>query len=250
MSKENNYQSGRLMELEGLRGIASIIVVIFHALVIFYPVMFYGITSGWSPVQHIWFENNLFGGILSAFSSGAFAVGIFFVLSGFVLTIGYFQTNDDSIIRKMAAKRYIRLMFPALASVLIVWLIMTLGFASGKEQAELITQAGSSSSLWNFKPDILLALNQGVWQIFSSIIGQDMYNPALWTMLYEFSGSFLAFATVLLFGRAKHRWLVYGLLFIVLYDTWYVGFISGMMMADIYVHKINVFKSLIAQIVA
>ncbi len=34
--------SGRLLALEGLRGVAAIVVVIFHALLIFYEYMIFG----------------------------------------------------------------------------------------------------------------------------------------------------------------------------------------------------------------
>ena len=45
----------RLPELEGLRALAAIVVVVFHALLMFYPAMFYG-AEAYRSVHHIHFE--------------------------------------------------------------------------------------------------------------------------------------------------------------------------------------------------
>ena len=244
MSKEGDGDSGRLTELEGLRGLAAVAVVIFHSLVIFYPVMFYGVISGWSPVQHLRIEDNLFGNPLMFFASGAFAVAIFFVLSGFVLSYGFFSTKKESVVRRIAAKRYLRLMLPALVSVILAWSMMSLGLTDGKTHADVITQAGPSSSLWGFLPNIFTAMSQGVWGVFSSVISTGLYNPVLWTMLYEFWGSFAVFAVILLFGGAKHRWIIYCLLALASFNTWYLGFLTGMVLADLYANRQQIFSSL------
>lgn len=230
------------MELEGLRGLAAIAVVVFHALVIFYPTMFYGIGHPFSPIQHMRFEDNVFNNPLSVFFSGAFAVAIFFVLSGFVLTIGFFQKDDDRIIKKLAAKRYLRLMIPALTSILIIWLVLQLGMDKGKGAAEAITHAGSSTSLWAFNTSFFDAIQQGVWGIFTKTLETFHYNPVLWTMQFEFIGSFMVFAVALLFGRSRHRWLVYFFILLFTWKTWYFGFIIGMIFADLYSHKQHLFK--------
>lgn len=72
--------SGRLLALEGLRGVAAIVVVIFHALLIFYEYMIFGPSA--TSVQHMPLEDNLFASPLRIFFAGTFAVAIFFVLSG------------------------------------------------------------------------------------------------------------------------------------------------------------------------
>lgn len=240
----------RLMELEGLRGIAAVMVVAFHALVVFYPALFYGSNHPFAPVQHTSLESSLFGNPLGFIFSGAFAVAIFFVLSGFVLTIGFFQTKNVAIIRKLAMKRYLRLMLPALASVLLVWIVLALGLNHGKESAEAITQAGSSSSLWNFHPNLLDAFLQGTSSVFLFDLGAMHYNPVLWTMRYEFIGSFMIFAVVLLFGRLKYRWIIYGALALMMWNSWYLGFIVGMVLADLYATKPDFYKARAAKIVA
>ena len=47
--------------------------------------------------------------------NGSFWVDIFFILSGFVLTIGYFKKRDVKAIIGGTVKRYARLLIPVLA---------------------------------------------------------------------------------------------------------------------------------------
>lgn len=128
-------------------------------------------------------------------------------------------------------------MLPALVSIMIVFVILSLHLHQSKASTELITQSGASSTLWQFEPNIFVALNQGLWQIFTTTLDARHYNPVLWTMQYEFIGSFLVFGFLLLFGTAKHRWIAYIILVLVFMNTWYMGFVIGMIFADLYAHK-------------
>lgn len=227
----------RLLELEGLRGFAAIAVAFFHAILIFWCYAIYGKEAS-GGIQNMRFEDNLYGNPFFGLYSGIFAVAIFFVLSGFVLSVGYFSTGKIEIIQKLAAKRYIRLMLPALASVMIAWLLITIGL-SHNPQAFAITHSVWLSGEWNLVPNFFEALWQGTWAIFT--IGQPLftsgpvsYNPVLWTMLYEFVGSFIVFGTVGLFGKLQKRWIVYLFLVLLTFQTWYLGFVIGMVLADQY----------------
>ena len=235
-------KANRFTELEGLRAIAAAIVVFYHAALIFYPGFFYGVGNSWAPVQNMRFEDNLYQHPLAGLMSGTFAVGIFFVLSGFVLSIGYFKKKDSSVISKLAAKRYLRLMVPAAASVMIAWAVMTLGWSRSMNEVSAVTHSGWLSHLWNVSPDFFRALYQGTVASFTA--GEVYYNPVLWTISQEFIGSFLVFGVALLFSSSKYRWVVYGVLLYVLSNGWLLGFITGMILADLYVHKEVVFKKL------
>ena len=224
--------SGRLLALEGLRGVAAIVVVIFHALLIFYEYMVFGPSV--ASTQHMGLEDNLFGSPFRIFFAGTFAVAIFFVLSGFVLSIGFLSKGKKIILQKLALKRYLRLMLPALASVMIAWLLITIGF-SHNAQAQTITHSTWLAQMWNFTPNFFDALQQGTWGIFAT--GEDSYNPVLWTMMYEFIGSMVIFFVLSLFGGMKHRWVVYIFLIFLTYQTWYLGFIIGLILAELYVKK-------------
>lgn len=227
----------RFMELEGLRIIAAVIVVIYHALLIFYPGFFYGIGNSFAVVNNMRFEDNLYANPFAGLLSGTFAVGIFFVLSGFVLTVGYFTKKDDTVIKRMAAKRYLRLMLPALASVLIVFIILAFGLNAGMEGTVEKTQSLWLDRLWGFTPNLWDALVQGTQGIFAGSIAEAGYNPVLWTIFYEFLGSFIVFVLALGFGRSRYRWVAYAIAAALLFQTWLLGFILGMVLADIYVNR-------------
>jgi len=204
---------------------------------IFYPGFFYGIGNSFATVHNMRFEDNLYANPFAGLLSGTFAVGIFFVLSGFVLTVGYFTKKDDTIIKRMAAKRYLRLMLPALASVMIVFIILAFGLNAGMEGTVEKTQSLWLGQLWSFTPHLWDALIQAAQGIFVNAISDTGYNPVLWTIFYEFLGSFIVFALALAFGRSQYRWVAYAVAAALLFQTWLFGFILGMVLADIYVNK-------------
>lgn len=223
----------RFNELEGLRGIAAIIVALYHAVFAFYIVAILGHTDGQgiSFVQNMRFEDNLYANPIMVFLSGTFSVAIFFVLSGFVLSVGFFQTRKLEIIKKLAAKRYLRLMLPALASIMICLLLIGLGFSRVQEGAA-ITHSNWLLGSWNVMPNFFSALYDGVIGIFTQ--GQNSYNNVLWTMTTEFAGSFLIFGFLALFGTLKNRWILYIALIIITLNTWFMAFAAGMILADLY----------------
>ena len=228
-------QGNRLLALEGLRGVAALVVVLFHSLLIFYPAFYYGMNPAFALLRNSKVDGFLYGNPLSVFLSGTFAVAIFFVLSGFVLTIGFFQTNDQAILRKLAAKRYIRLMLPALASIVLVWFLLSLGLGAHKGQVAAISGSTWLANIWPLSPNLGNALMQGLRSIFSS--GDVTYNPVLWTMQYELIGSFLVFLIAIIFKEARFRWVIYGLIILGTIQTWYAAFMIGLVLADLYSSK-------------
>ena len=231
-------ESKRFTALEGVRGLAAIMVVLHHSLLAFYPVMVFG-PGG---LQHTRFEDNIFGTPLAIVYAGTFAVAIFFVLSGFVLTVGFFQTKSETIIKKLASKRYLRLMLPALAVTMLAYICIKLGFPQYIAKAAGITgSVWLSGSSWNPDLTFIQSIFSGTIGIFTQ--GNSPFDNVLWTMLTEFAGSFIVFAFVLLFGSSKHRWLSYIVISIFTFNTWFLPFIIGMGLADLYSSgKLEVFK--------
>lgn len=218
------------MELEGLRGLAALMVVLGHFLLAFYPLALLG-PAVKHPVQHIRFEDSLYGSPLAVLYAATFAVAVFFVLSGFVLTIGYFQTGRVEIIKKLAAKRYLRLMLPALASVLLCLVLIKLS-ASHAQEAATLTHSHWLRETWKFDAGVVDAFVNGTLGIF--IDGKSAYNNVLWTMTTEFLGSFMVFSFILLFAQSKYRWVGYAALAVATFNTWFLPFVLGMVVADAY----------------
>ena len=80
--------------LEGLRGIASLVVVIGHFIFVFLPYLatLYYPAAGAAPRNR--FEAVLAYPPFSLLFSAEAAVCVFFVMSGYVLTTKYFSTGD------------------------------------------------------------------------------------------------------------------------------------------------------------
>jgi peptidoglycan/LPS O-acetylase OafA/YrhL len=186
-------------------------------------------------MQNMRYEDNLYGNPIMGLVTGSFSVAIFFVLSGFVLSVGFFAKRDDGVIKRLASKRYLRLMLPALAAILLAYIIMQLGLDTWRAQTAAITHSSWLTTLWPQTPNFFEAVKQGVYGIFVS--GGSTYNPVLWTVKLELIGSFIVFGVALLFSNSKYRWFVYLTLGYLFFTTWYLGFIVGMVIADLVVNK-------------
>lgn len=212
----------RFLELEGLRGIAAVVVAFYHYFLAFYVLVFLGVGA-----------SKLYGNPIMVFLSGTFSVAIFFVLSGFVLSVGFFQTDRLEIVKKLATKRYFRLMIPALASILIAFTLLSLGL-SQSQQAATLAQSSWLIHGWGFIPNIFGAVTDGFYGIF--VRGTSAYNNVLWTMTTEFLGSFIVFGFLALFGQNRNRKYLYIILGIVTFNSWLLTFMIGMLLADLYAH--------------
>src|SRR3954453_4043897 len=108
----------RLIELEAVRGIASVLVLVHHSLLGFAPSL-HGLVAPPGP----W---SLFGTPFFAFIDGSAAVVVFFVLSGFVLTYRAIGHDDPKPLLTGALKRWPRLALPVLISTTIGGLLAAL----------------------------------------------------------------------------------------------------------------------------
>jgi len=223
------------MELEGVRGIAALAVVLWHFLYAFYPAL----TIGKISLAHTSYEKYIYGTPFAVIFSGTFAVAIFFILSGFVLSIGYFKTGRGSIVQKLAMSRYLRLMLPACASVLIAFFLMSIGLSHVPEAIGHFTGSQSWLSSWSFDTSLLHAIKNGVIDIFMYVgptAAASPFNNVLWTMHTEFFGSFVVFAFLMFFAKYRLRWMLYVVMGIAALNTWFLPFILGMTLADLYAH--------------
>jgi peptidoglycan/LPS O-acetylase OafA/YrhL len=219
----------KFKNLDGLRGLAALIVVFWHYSLAFAPSF-----AGYPSTRHIRGESLLSTTPLHIFLAGSSAVSLFFVLSGFVLSLKFFQTRSSSSLTSSALRRYPRLMIPALGSIIITCVVLIAGASFVKETA-LITQSSDwLGRLWNFNPNLFVALWQGMYSTFFVLPfdAGGSYNFNLWSMQYELFGSFMVFMVLDFFGKLQKRWVVYLILAMALAQTYYLGFIMGVIIAD------------------
>lgn len=229
--------SEKFTYLDGVRGLAAFAVVISHYMQLFYPAAL----SGDATQSHFKWDYLLSNTPLNLFYNGQFSVCLFFVLSGYVLSVKMFKSKlEDNVIRKLmtssAMRRYIRLALPAAVSVMLVYFVFWIHGFYLKEIMEV-----TKTSLHSYYYD---KLNTNIFFIIKSAIYNPFFtfasppdNPVLWTMVYELLGSFLIFSFIALFGNVKKRWIVYLVLSLAFIQTYFIAFLWGMILADLLKNK-------------
>jgi peptidoglycan/LPS O-acetylase OafA/YrhL len=208
----------RIIRLEACRGLAALVVVVGHCLNAFQPNLDFA------------------GKIYYVFVNGEAAVILFFTLSGYVLTIRFFENPTGNYIGSAALKRLPRLaLLPTIATVASasIWL---LGLYKFQEAGQIsgsrwLERFGMSDLPTNFDPSLPGALDQGIWRTF--LAGDSYYDSSLWTMAHEFHGSLLvlAVAPFLIFvlrGRLVWLALAFSMLIFRYVNPYMMPFLCGM----------------------
>lgn len=220
---EKIVEPDRLYFLDGLRGWAALMVVLSHLLVFF--------------IAH---TATAYQGWYWAFpSDGNLAVFIFFVLSGFALSIGYIQTGQSSIITSLCLRRYLRLTVPILCASLLAYLLHVTHLFVNVD-AGTMSGNGWLTGFYNFPPDLFTSVKFGVYDVYLNNAGAASYNPILWTMPIELFGSFVVFSICALVLHLKKRMIFLGFIFayfVVTKNIFYLPFLCGIVIAICYHHR-------------
>lgn len=230
----------KIVALESIRGIAALVVVFWHWASIFFPAMM----SGPSAFIHNPFEIIVYQSPLSFFLTGNFAVVIFFMLSGFVLTLKYFQHKQISLF-PAAIKRYVRLMPIVLASTLLGYVVLSAGLIYAQEAGVISRSMYLTNAYYYFNPSLTHALAQGLLLVFTQPWPADAsYNPTLWTIYYEMLGAMLVFGFATLVRGKPKRWLLYCIAIVAFINTYFVGFLVGCALADVYASRNDIYEKI------
>tara|TARA_B110000503_G_C7098330_1_gene392653 strand:- start:405 stop:1472 length:1068 start_codon:yes stop_codon:yes gene_type:complete len=149
------------------------------------------------------------GIFLKFISSGHFAVVIFFVVSGYALSVG----NLDLVKRKLAlsaASRYFRLMIPILITSLIAYLLLKLNLMFNLEVATTPEKSsGWLGTFYKFDASIEDVIMFSFYDVFFKYDSDKTYNSILWIMQIEIAGSFMIYAYLAIFrATEKIHWKV------------------------------------------
>ncbi|WP_072053834.1 acyltransferase family protein [Obesumbacterium proteus] len=218
-----NYK--KLGYLDSLRGIASIIVVISHLTLLYFPYL-HNVKNIPIPSENYiqsWFYNSPLGFCYS----GSAAVYIFFIMSGIVLSISMSNRN----LFKLISSRYIRLVIPACSACVLAYFCMTL--MNGIGYGEIDNIYNNSFEIEN--ASLLNSIYYGAIRSIFHIKGSMKYNPVLWTMAIEFYGSvllYIAYKT----KRPRIAMFVFSVLFLLVNVNTFIGifcFFIGMNMTNL-----------------
>jgi peptidoglycan/LPS O-acetylase OafA/YrhL len=176
-----NQNSGKLLPLEGLRGIAAVVVMLGH--------MVRGLVppdpGKWDGVHlvHRWLLN------------GGAAVTVFFVLSGLILSLPFARDRSRLRILTAVLKRWPRLAVMTTLACLLSWAMIVLS-QDYYEQAAAVTNNRWMASHFNAplhgqEISWVEALRDGLYRVF--IFADNKFDSPLWTMRIELFGSFAIF---------------------------------------------------------
>lgn len=178
----------RLGFLDGLRGWGAVSVLIYHAF-----------CEGLPPVPA--FEQLKY---LAPFN-GVFAVHVFFIVSGFALSVRYLSDGDLRNFTMIAAGRYIRLAVPIFAACALMHFAMLGGLISGDRPAKF-------AAFFAFEPTLHHLLRFSFFDVFFDYSNEATYIAPLWTMRPELLGSFVVLSAVLLVRPLRARLALLGVI--------------------------------------
>jgi len=230
MEKDAN----RIKYLDGLRGLAALVVFVGHYNMLFNCNIFF---NGLSLLnlsklpKVIYFPLNA---LVLFFTNGNLSVSIFFILSGFALSYPYFSTKNHEVIVTSTLKRYFRLTVPILFTVLLISFLYSFNLFYSKADVLSLRVTQDTYLFYNgrIETNFLMALCNGLYSCLA--LGSKYYNPVLWTMGVEFYGSLLVFAVIGIFGISTIRFYVYIILILFFIDNYYYLFIAGVAASDLY----------------
>jgi peptidoglycan/LPS O-acetylase OafA/YrhL len=226
--------------LDGLRGVAAFFVVFYHYSHKFIPdlVMAWNAESNTRSIFQLPFFRIIF--------SGTAMVGLFFVISGYVLSykaLKLARKSDLEVLLKSLAsstfRRAMRLFIPTVVSTFCVMLFTWADFfGSGPDSRAPPRGATLWQNLiiwWN----ATIQLTDPFRVITAGGVYEPMYDANLWTIPVEFRGSIVVFITVLGLSTAKNGVRLSILAGLVIYCTLrlyteMVLFIGGILLAEIH----------------
>jgi len=163
------------------------VVAVSHFIVAFMPELLYI----YYPIEP---SNRQFGlyidvltsPLISIFYNGRFAVYVFFVLSGYVLTKTYFDANTTSELKKRIVGRYFRLNVPVASILIVSYIVYALNLYA---DINSLKSSEFGILLNKYFKDIAFIEVIKAAGFKTIILGENILNPPTWTIKVEFVGS-------------------------------------------------------------
>lgn len=220
-------QLPRVSFLDGIRGWASVMVLLSHAVSCFLATKYPFLQSR----------------CITFIADGNFAVSIFFVLSGIALTINYFRTKDTTVLLHLAVRRYPRLLLPIAASTFLGVAFFKLGLFYNHEAAPLLNSKWWLANHFSDSRTLQEILHFVSLEVFIEKVYPWGYNINLWTMNIEFLGSFAVIFLCLLICPMKRATLIaLPVLYLLFTQDFFTPFFLGVILAR-YMHPLLEFSA-------
>lgn len=213
------------------------LVVFTHYFHAFYPAAIFGSTYQAHESWEKWFTTTPLGIVFA----GQAAVCLFFILSGYVLSLPYFgaESRDTNHLMAALVKRPFRLAGIVIASEVTAYVLLhTFGFYN----VEVSKLSYSVPWFENYGSPVVVSFKRFVVDLVTSAFQKGtLYNSPLWTIEIELYGSFLVFIFLLLFRKSTLRPVAYLVALVYFSGDLTQGFIFGMSLADLYRNRSALF---------
>lgn len=224
----------RIEWLDGLKGIACILIFIHHFCLAFYPAIHYGNNVS-SKLNGI--DTFLSTSPLSVILNGNFLVCLFCIISGIVISIQIISIKDKEKTSEVIFKRYFRLMIPLFPIGILVYLMLRFNLFSNIELANY-TNSPWLGQYYNNSISFIETLK--LIFIDTWFYGSDILSNAYWMLSQLFYGTFLSIILSMISWKyGKHTWIIYLILALFLINnTLAASFVLGTLIAWLYKKKL------------
>lgn len=229
----------RIAYIDGLRGIACILVFVNHFLMAFFPASY----LGGDTISHIpggldtWYAS----APVSVLTNGNFWVCVFFILSAYVLSYKILSHADrenalDSISHSFL-KRYFRLFLPVFCVCVLILIFSRLGLFVNNAAAA-VTGSGLMTGRYEYPLSF--------YELFSSAFARiwfkadETFSNSFWMLSTLFLGGFLSSILSIMAGKRNRRMLFLYAFFALIFaflNSLYLSFVLGTALAYISVRQ-------------
>lgn len=170
----------KIVSVEGVRGIASVVVFLHHFTLLFYPAVFFSESDTLCNGIDIIVGQTPLGFLMA----GNSAVMAFLMMTGFGIYMMCATSNEEKK-TKFWMLRFVKMFIMIWASVLFAWILIKSNLLWNEDVA-LIT---GSPWLEGWGPTELNLIKLLTYSVFD--VG-NMYNSTFWTMYFIFEASFIS----------------------------------------------------------
>lgn len=211
-------------EIEGLRGIACLIVLLGHSVACIFPTIYFGNTY----VEHSVFEKFIHATPFNLLFNGSAMVMFFFIISGYLMGG---KTNHRSVV-DFSVERYIRYFPMIIMGIILGAFVMRLGVVYSIKLADY-SYAGNYVGLYNnFTPSIIGKNGIIVESFIKVFLVGSNYNSVLWYISVSYIGEIVLTAILNFAKNKKLRIVVMSILTIVFWivgtKIWQFQYLSGL----------------------
>ena len=221
---DNTTKVRRVAYLDGLRGLAALLVVFFHSSEAFVPAIAFGTDRG--GIAHVFYATP----ILNVWMQGNFMVCVFYALSGFALAYATLARGGAASAVSGLVRRYPRLAIPTTCATVLAFVMLKVKVLRVAKAAALSHSAWLAGA-WHFQPSLHSAVREGAIGVFGS--HGSGYDPPLWTMHNELRGSLIVFAVMIFAPRRWMRVVAYAALALLTFHSYLLGFVAGMAICEL-----------------